>query len=193
MTTCPENVMVASLPHGGNMEVVGCRQSTCIAAVVATGNYRHLYPTFSICEGLPSSMPVLQRQYINPLRRNIECQSTSAFHLGLNLCWKFASPLHQPTTCNSTPNTFIANHFFPTLFSTLFFCEKWRMFWQGFVHTFVRSTHVFSVYGVVGGVAEGGKNRIEKNSARICHVLYIYSNQWTVECMDRLQDRMLNA
>lgn len=124
MTTCPENVMVASLPHGGNMEVVGCRQSTCIAAVVATGNYRHLYPTFSICEGLPTSMPVLQRQYINPLRRNIECQSTSAFHLGLNLCWKFASPLHQPTTCNSTPNTFIANHFFPTLFSTLFFLRE---------------------------------------------------------------------
>lgn len=124
MTTCPENVMVASLPHGGNMEVVGCRQSTCIAAVVATGNYRHLYPTFSICEGLPTSMPVLQRQYINPLRRNIECQSTSAFHLGLNLCWKFASPLHQPTTCNSTPNTFIANHFFPTLFSTLFFFAR---------------------------------------------------------------------
>lgn len=33
------------------------------------------------------------------------------------------------------------------------------------------------------GLALGsGHTRIERSSARICHVLYIYSNQWTVEC-----------
>jgi len=159
----------------------GC---TCIAAVVALGNccphfrIHFLHPLYT----LPFS--VLQRQYINPLRRNIECQSTSAFHLGLNLSWKFPLPRffqHHPT-CNSTLNTFIANHFFlfTHIFSSFFLCEVWRMFWQGFVHTFVRSTHVLQCVWVSWGGRIGLKRT---RHVFVTYYIFIATNEplnaWT--------------
>lgn len=98
----------------------------------------HVHPV-RVVHGSRASCPArLLGEYINPIRRNIQCQSTSAFHLGrgwkqgggrdagLNP-WQLArergceaeggrrrqkeNSARSQHICNSALNAFIANHF----------------------------------------------------------------------------------